>query len=584
MTKILDAKQLTNTRPSRIADLVASMSVAERRALAPALKTARSALPRRGWWESYSKPHAAVQLWGLGCLSTPTAVAQWLSAGVTRQIDTRPESLLACLEAGERDDAWRAELAAKLAAGRAERWQGLPYFPLIVHLVRTSDAPVPTDDAFVQAWAGRRDGATVRLSPRWHEHQLPIGVNLREQLRADPFLPALARRLVEVNGLNLFNDPDVQHGSWPHALNELSRAGVVDREELHTCTLNALLRADGRASDTTSRLNVLVALRAEPAECAVRAETYARLLAESHSTVAGHAQGVLIALHEAGSYSAADAVALSDAVFARPEKKLVRAQLSWLERIVRAEPEHISAAVRLWAELAATIEDATLRARAEKLVTRYLPEADDETRMDLAVAPEPEIEEPFELPPPLAPAPLSEIPSTPGDLADIYRWLSARSGGDPRGGERFFDGLVRFAHADPAGLDAALRPALDHDLSTVRAIESAARQRNWWGQQPWGPLTTAAIALGIIGYRPALDRRATVLGERMAEWAELVLSKAPLPPCALATPTYDNGQLDAAELLERLRLFHAAGIRPGPIEFAQALVRVAPGADSAIGA
>ncbi|MGV9409682.1 hypothetical protein ACWDOP_07180 [Nocardia sp. NPDC003693] len=579
MTEIFDAERLSRTRPAHIPVLLAAMSEAERRALSPALKSARSKLPRRSWWEAESESHAAVQLWGLGALSTPTAVAQWLSTGVTRHVGTRPELLLACLEAGGRDNDWRADLAARLAAGREDGWRGLPYFPLIVHLVRTSGAPVPTTDAFVSAWVARSD--RDQLPPRWREHQLSAEPRLIDRLRSDPFLPVLARRLVEVNDLYLMSDPDRPAESWPHVLNTFSREGIVDREELHTCALNALLRADGRTTDTASRLSVLAGLAAEPAECASRADTYSRLLVESHSTVAGHAQGVLIALHGAGLYSSADAVALSGEVLSRPEKKLVRAQLSWLERIVRAEPEHISAAVRLWAELAAAIDDATLRTRAEKLVTRYLPKADNDTRMDLAVAPEPEVEEPFDLPSPPAPAPLADIPATPDELADVYRWLSARSRDDARGGERFFDGLVRFAHADPAGLDAALRPALDPDLSTVRSIESAPRQRNWWGQQPWGPLTAAAIALGIITYRPSLDRRATVLGARMAEWAEIVLSKAPLPPCALATPTYDNGQLDAAELLERLRLFHAAGIRPGPIEFAQALVRVAPGADAA---
>ncbi|UGT46052.1 hypothetical protein LTV02_22655 [Nocardia yamanashiensis] len=579
MTDTIDADRLLQIEPAHIPDRLARMTAAERKTMASALKQARSALPRRDWWEEPSKKHVAVQLWGLGCLSTPTSVARWLSVGVTRLPDTSPEVLLACLEAGDRDNAWRAELAAQLAAGRAERWQGLPYFPLIVHLIRTSGAPVPTTDEFVRAWMRSRFGQDGLPDP-WRAHQLPSGPNLVARLRIDPFLPALARRVVEVTGLFLNDNPHLPDDSWPHTLDVLSREGVVDRDLLHTSTLNALLRNDGRPLDATNRLGVLTALHAEPSECAGRTDAYARLLAEGRSTVAGHAQEVLIGLHGAGLLSDDEALALSDEALARTEKKLVRAQLSWMERIVRAEPAHASAAIRSWSAALATLEDAALRARIEKLIARYLPKADDDTRMDLAVEAAPELEEEFPLPLPPAPAVLTGLPETPADTAELYRWLKAADDEEEFYGARFLDGLIRFAATDRPGLTAALRPLVEADLAVVNSAGTAWWQDKWWKNRGWEQLTVAAVATGLLQDRPQGSSHSDMVTLRMIEWGEYALTGAPLPPCALATPTFENGQIAAAELVDRLRRYREAGVRPGHLEFGQALARVAPEADA----
>ncbi len=45
-------------------------------------------------------------------------------------------------------------------------------------------------------------------------------------------------------------------------------------------------------------------------------------------------------------------------------------------------------------------------------------------------------------------------------------------------------------------------------------------------------------------------------------------------PFLLATPTWHTGALDAAELVERLRVYRESGAVPGPADFAQALLRV----------
>ncbi|MFF2556367.1 hypothetical protein ACFVUS_35535 [Nocardia sp. NPDC058058] len=575
MTETIAATALPDLRPATISKQIALLTVAQRRAMGPTLKQARAELTRRSWWEPATRQDRAVQLWGLGCLSTPTAVARWLTTGATRLADTRPDLLIACLEAGDRDSAWRAELAGQLAAGRAERWGGLPYFPLIVHLVRTSDAAVPDTDEFVRAWISSRTGHEHVAIP-WRAAQLPGGENLLARLRVDPFLPTLARRAVELTGVVLANDADDPENSWPYALGVLSAEGIVDREALHTCTLNALLRGDGTPSDAVGRLSVLTALRAETAECASRITAYTELLVRGRSTAAAHAQSVLIALHAADLLPTAEVVALSDEVFARPEKKLVRAQLSWLERVVRAEPGFTSGAVRCWAAALPALEDATLRARIDKLIARYLPGADDETRMDLAAVPEPVLEPEVPLPIPPAPAVLDGVPASPAETAELYRWLSAQPWDDPLRGELVFDGLVRFTSSDRAALTEVLRPVLEAELS---ATDTTGR---WWRSHGWGPLTTASIAVGLLRDRPRERSASNLLAERMIEWGDLVLAGAPLPPCALATPTFENGQIAAAELLDRLRSHRDAGIRPGAIEFAQALVRVAPDADPGI--
>ncbi|WP_433731685.1 hypothetical protein ACQP0C_07000 [Nocardia sp. CA-129566] len=353
----------------------------------------------------------------------------------------------------------------------------------------------------------------------------------------------------------------------------------TERAVRHRQLLSDLLRADARPSEIRWRLVELARMRASVAECAGRVECYSRMLTEGRSTAAAHAQSVLAELHTEGALASADVVALSRAVLARPEKKLVRAQLTWLDRAVRGEPGCASAAARALAEAIETTADIGLRERMARIITRQLRVADEQTRVDLADAARAwEIEERFPLPP-RAPLARFSVASTVLETVDLYRRVTARHHDDWSQDERFLDAVIRFTYRDRDGLSTALGLLVDHEVPAAQQDPSwwqRQQQRRWCAGQPWSTRTLAAIATGAVRYPPRGPTRSTPLTDRMAEWGTLVLEGAVLPPFALATPTFDHGGIDAAELVGRLREYAELGLRPGPVDFAQALVRVAP--------
>ncbi|MEU0499686.1 hypothetical protein [Nocardia sp. NPDC005998] len=353
----------------------------------------------------------------------------------------------------------------------------------------------------------------------------------------------------------------------------------TERAVRHGQLLSSLLRADARPSEIRWQLVELTRMRASVAECAGRVEFYSRMLTEGRSTAAAHAQNVLAELHNEGALASADVVSLSRAVLARPEKKLVRAQLSWLDRTVRDEPGCASAAVRVLAEAIETTADIGLRERMARIITRQLRVADERTREELADAARAwEIEERFTLPPP-APLARFTVARTVVETVQLYRRVTARPHDDWSLDERFLDAVIRFTYRDRNELSTALGRLIDHEVPAAQQDPSwwqRQQQRRWCDRQPWSMRTLAAIATGALRYPPRGPTRSTPLTDRMAEWGTLVLEGAVLPPFALATPTFDNGGIDAAELVERLREYAELGLRPGPVDFAQALVRVAP--------
>ncbi|MFI9508919.1 hypothetical protein [Nocardia sp. NPDC052566] len=561
---------------------VAAMTAAERRAMVPALKRARAALPPRRSWEEPTKQLVRVQLWGLGCLPAAKAVAQWLMAGRTRNAETPAWMLIECLEAGDRDAVWRGELVALLAAGRMDRWRDeLPYFPLMVHLIRTSGCPIPETNGFVATWAiDRMNDGRDRIPEDWARHQLPQAPNLLERLRADPFFPTLMKPYLEAEQTAVYEDDDRDpYTTWSYSLATLAAEGVIDRDALHDSALTALSRVDAAQFHTRFRLRVLTAIRATPAECAGRVDAYKRLAAEARSTVAGHAQEVLMELYRAELLPADEVVALSAEVLARPEKKLVRAQLGWLDRVLRDAPDCRPAAVPILSAAGETMQDTTIRQRIGKMIGHV---ADDATIAELANSTSP-VDAEFPLPAPAPPGRL-DLPNTPAETAELYRWYMTPHLRDVLQEERFFDSISRYTYQDRAGLTAALTALVDQDIQTATEQNGP----RWWQRQwlrpwyDWSIITLAAVAIGVLRHHPHIADNPGITEQRMSEWGNLVLAGAPLPPFALATPTFDNGQIDALDLIDRMRRFEELDIRPGRAEFAQALLRVVPTTDPTV--
>ncbi|MFC9815455.1 DUF6493 family protein [Streptomyces virginiae] len=143
--------------------------------------------------------------------------------------------------------------------------------------------------------------------------------------------------------------------------------------------------------------------------------------------------------------------------------------------------------------------------------------------------------------------------------------------------ERSLDGLVRHAHRDRHPLARALADALGH-----RYTEEIEAQR-------LGGLNVVVASLlwRVPGYslKPEHVRRGRgheecaqgglelALAARLREISYRLMSKEPLP-FLLSTPTWDTGALEAAELVERLTEYRRMDVRPGPADFAQALLRL----------
>ncbi|MEU9146660.1 DUF6493 family protein [Streptomyces sp. NPDC048349] len=181
--------------------------------------------------------------------------------------------------------------------------------------------------------------------------------------------------------------------------------------------------------------------------------------------------------------------------------------------------------------------------------------------------------------PPVAPA--RRIGAAPESLAETVELTVAHI--DSRAHtvaefERSLDGLVRQAHRERYPLARALSAALGH-----RYAEEEIEAHRLGGVD----VVVASLLGRVPGYslKPAYVRRPRgheecaqgglelVIAARVREVGYALMSREPLP-FLLATPTWDTGMLEAAELVERLVEYRRRGVRPGPADFGQALLRV----------
>uniref|UniRef100_A0AAU2JLV3 DUF6493 family protein n=1 Tax=Streptomyces sp. NBC_00049 TaxID=2903617 RepID=A0AAU2JLV3_9ACTN len=181
------------------------------------------------------------------------------------------------------------------------------------------------------------------------------------------------------------------------------------------------------------------------------------------------------------------------------------------------------------------------------------------------------------LPPP---QPVRRLAAAPAGLAGTIELTAAHIDSGEHSVaefERSLDVLVRQAHHDRYPLLRALASALGHRHTEEIEADRLA-----------GVTVFVATLLGRVpGYslKPASLRRhrgheecvqgglELVVAARVREIGYALLSRHPLP-FLLATPTWDTGALEAAELVERLAEYRRSEVRPGPADFGQALLRV----------
>ncbi|MEI5526946.1 DUF6493 family protein [Streptomyces brasiliscabiei] len=596
-------------RSGNLSDLVAlvdGMTDTERRACVPELKQVRKELRAEPWGSPARHVYPALHAAGAACQTGAAAVAAWLTGSELRWRQAPPKVLIEVL--GDRDPAWLAEVVRRLAERPLSA--DVPY-ELMVGLVRLAGCPVPTSEAYVRGWMDhigrvRRPAGTV------------IG-----NLRNDPHLAELVAALFETEEIGARSAWRYGDGpnNWTYALTQLTREGLLDRAAMVDGCVARLLRGGGSTADNKVFLGLLTALDLTRDERRERIADWTALCADAPSTVAAHAQSILAGFALDGELGPRRLAELSGAVLFRTEKKLVRAQLVLLGKVLRRDA---STAAELLPAVAQAFghPDTDVQERALKLVERHLG---DLTGADLGpgsgsgsgsgsevigvrdeiadaaaqLAPglrvrahrllgAPDAEEPASevyeelLPPVPLPTRLAPAPVTVTELAEEIGALLASEGG-VGAFERALDGLVRHAHRDRDALVEALGPA------------AAGR---WWTEMDTGyvdkyfrdsphgldiVLATLFERVRTEALRPIRNKADESAGcvhaglawsfdARLREIAYRVRTE-PLP-FLLATPTWSTGALEAADLVERLDAYRRSGDRPGEADFAQALLRV----------
>ncbi|MFE6872454.1 DUF6493 family protein [Kitasatospora sp. NPDC057692] len=587
-------------RVGEVPGLLAVLGPAERRSCVPALKELRRTT-RGEWSKEANRRMCALLVAGAGCHPGAAGAATWIGArDFSGGSWARNPALADVVEAQPVE--WQIEVVGRLAAKRGSGWSW-DLYPLIERVVRRTGCTVPASDDFVAEWL--RSAAGAERGPRGN------ATTLLERLRTDTFTSVLLPRVFELADVSWTLDYTYTTRSgdtWPSAIAGLAESGHVGREELVDLCLGRLVRG-GRTPDQRSFLTVLTALAPTPQEYAARVRDLLALL-DGPSVVAGHAQQVLAGLDEAGLVAPEVAGEASAVVLFRSEKKLVRAQLAWLEQAAKRSPER-SGPVVLAAAEAFGHPDSALQERALNLVARRLKAAGEAVLPELLLAAEAlhpthraRAGELFGapvggsggddtawdelLPPAPVPAPLGEPLATPAEVAEELAVLRAAEQPDVAVFERVLDGLVRHAHRDRAALAGALEPVL-----RVNPWQDVGQ---WRDCGPGDALYLAAVVAGQAdphrrgfvfrnkGREPLRGTHTTdygkVLAARITEAAERIATGA--PPYLLATPTDATGAIAAATLVERLAGYEAAGAAAGPADLGAALLRTAPTADPAV--
>ncbi|OKJ70081.1 DUF7824 domain-containing protein [Streptomyces sp. CB02460] len=591
MTTLLDA--VREGRTDDIRPLLARLDRGGRKAALEELKALRK--EARGWrWDERTRVRKAILVAGAGCHTGAAGCATWLGARDMRDWVHSPYPWV--LEVlGDREPDWLADLARRLAARAVE---SDAEYRLVEELARRAGCPLPVSDGMVRAWAERVNSA------RWHGGS---GKPLLDVLRADARLDVLVPHLLtmpELPSVVAWVDSGSPADYWPAALTALVAEGRLDRAALLDGCTARLLRG-GKPTDLRFCLLVVRGLAPTAEEEAARVADWMAMAADGPSPVAGHAQEVLARLDARGALSVRQLAEVSGGVLFRTEKKLVRAQLIHLGKVLRREP---SAADELLPVIADAFghPDTDAQERALKLAARALPAASPEVRAEAAqmasllapvhreaaravfgelledvpgTAAYEEI-----LPPPPAPRPLGPPAASMAELTEEVTAVLLRSDQeDVSAFERALDGLVRQAHSGREELITALEPAL---------------AGQWWAKAPRDDVDRRMlrggdglhlVAASLLG---RISRRAVHDGQTRGEakgtcchaaldaivyarlWEAAAVVGAGTLPYLLATPTWHTGAIDAPELVERLRGYGELGVKAGPVDFAQALLRV----------
>jgi hypothetical protein len=511
---------------------------------------------------------------GAGLLPNASTLAPWLVRNrIWQRWDATEDAVAVVLDVlRHREVGWLPDLAARIAARMPTRDSRPDLFRLVVELC--GDTPPDTDGFLIHL-------ATLGPTEFRQGYEVLIG------------------RMLEVVGVG----SRLQRQEWPRFLLTRGDRGVL----LDGCL--ARLQQGGAAGEMTGFLDLHEAIGPTVDETAAHVRDYVAMLPDSRSTVAGLAQAQLMWLDDARRL---DFDLLCDAsrwVFTRTEKKLVRAQLTWLGKHVAAHPDEVLLVTTTLFEHDA----ADLRGRAVSLVRKHLAEVGDATRAEITVlaehlpadlaaqfdvtaAPEPHVGLAVFRPEPM--------PEPIGSLDELTREVLSAFGGtsghlDAVMLERILEALVRFAWHDRQELADAVEPVF---AKYPWLLCTAVYDRNYITREPRGEFGEVIRAAGTPPhpYGPLGEALATarewrkqlararaggiseMLTVRLHEIAEgLVHSPR---PALVSTPTDVSGLIDPATLVARLGRAESEGWQPWPKDLRMAFHRLPHDVDAEVAA
>ncbi|WUI02270.1 DUF6493 family protein [Spirillospora sp. NBC_00431] len=542
---------------------------------------------------------------GAATIGGAAAVAAWLCRNELRPwwSEDGHTGLCAalCAVTADRPDDWRADVAHRVAArirvsdGDWGRWH------IAAAFTKSAGAAPPVSDGFVVGWV--TDGA--RLG----------------ELADDPFLDALVPRLFEADGTGAALALDEAQAGWGPApkttwaasIAELARTGRLDRSALLDGCVSRFLRG-GTPHNLRWFVRLHDALEPDGEEAAARVRDYVRLLPTAPPTVADLALRQARKADELGRLAEPLFEEAVGAVLFRPERKLVRAALTWADRTARARGR-VEATLRAVPAVFGS-EFLDLRERAVKIAVRHAALAGDAVREEVRgaaadlpadlratiaaafgeVDAAPVIEVPA-APPPFAPR---EAPAPIGSLDELAEEFIVLAASEERwpATERFLAALVEFAYRDLDATRDAFQRACSAHASWLLESMAYAHQRDYvrqsWIQFPVREL----LRPGDVGHKTKKLRaefrkgRSRIFGrtylpqlERFLAWRRHeVVSALGEVPVLLATPTEGSGHIAPDVLVRRLERLEDAGAEPGRAELAQALLRVPREVDPATAA
>ncbi|GAA3221671.1 DUF7825 domain-containing protein [Nonomuraea helvata] len=544
----------------KVIRLLGELDADDRKAVAELLPAHLAASGPGGDWSIWREHLRSVLLAGVACLGGAAAVATWLFRREFGWLRGDEELILELMR--ERPAKWKADLARRLA--QRMRLPDLRYWSVTAALVRETGIEPPDGDAFMVGWVrALGSGPTA----------------------TDPLFAAFAPRLFEIDGLGEAIDGQVG------TITRLVEDGLLERKTVIDGLIGRLLRDGPSATAALAILHDRLDLDID--ESAERAGDYVRLLPAGPVPVADLALAQLRRLEEAGRLEEELFAEAVQALAFRPEKKLLRAAVSWAGDAVLRDAGRVDAVLGALSLIFAQ-DTLALQERAVRLAVKVARQAGepgreavrqaaaglpDELREKVSAAYGGgiEAEEVTFVPLP----PVGDGPAMPAPIASPEQLVreAAAPELDPYTFELLLAGLVEWARRAPDALHEALRPwreTLDPGFfglfggrlqdGPAQAVRRALLAFTSPGDSRRLSKTAAREARQLRAFDRLCLRRAHELARSFQDGGDC--------PVLLATPTAGTGHIDPEVLLDRLEVLETSGARALPVDLAQALLRL----------